>query len=326
VVGTIDVLYTRTKDHLYASDANLLPPAGAAQGEGNRPLYGTLSPTGIATPARRDPSFGQVIRASNRSGDYSVAVAAQLRRQFGDRAEVSGLYAYTHSRDRMSIVSLLARPNLEGTPLDGTFEDRRLRTSHFEIPHRIEVNASLRLPYRIRFSLRYSGASGAPFNYVVRGDPNADGIGNSVTLNDLVYIPRDSLDIALFTPADWTTLNQFIEGEPCLREQRGRILARNSCRNPWFGTLNARLTKGFSTFGGQSLELTADLYNVLNLFDRDWGQSRVTSVDGATTLLALAGYDAPAGRGVYRLLLPGFRQVQDLASRWQLELSARYVF
>jgi len=38
------------------------------------------------------------------------------------------------------------------------------------------------------------------------------------------------------------------------------------------------------------------------------------------------GYDASAGRGVYRLRLPGLRQVQDLASRWQMELSVRYVF
>jgi hypothetical protein len=145
-------------------------------------------------------------------------------------------------------------------------------------------------------------------------------------LNDIVYVPRDSLDIALATPGDWATLNQFIEDESCLRKQRGQILARNSCRNPWFGTLSARVTKAFSTFAGQSLELTGDVYNVLNLLDRDWGQSRVTALEQGAPMLSLVGYDAAAGRGIYRLQLPGLRQVQDLASRWQLELSARYVF
>jgi hypothetical protein len=326
LVGTVDLLYTRSKDHLYYSDANLLPPVGMAQGEGNRPLYGTLSPTGIPTPARGDPSFGQVVRTSNRSGDYSMSIAVQLRKQFADRAELGALYAHTRSRDRMSLVNFLSRPLLETTPLDGTLENRRLGTSHFEIPHRVELSAAVRLPYQFRVSLRYSGASGLPYSYTIRGDPNADGIGNSTMLNDIVYVPRDSLDIALATPADWATLDGYIQNESCLRRQRGRILERNSCRNPWFGALSARVTKGFSTFGGQSLEVSADVYNIFNLLDRDWGHYRVTALEQSAPLLSLAGYDSAAGRGIYRLQLPGFQQVQDLASRWQLELSARYAF
>jgi hypothetical protein len=44
------------------------------------------------------------------------------------------------------------------------------------------------------------------------------------------------------------------------------------------------------------------------------------------TMLRLVGYDADAGRGVYQLALPRRNQIQDPASRWQVELSARYVF
>ena len=68
------------------------------------------------------------------------------------------------------------------------------------------------------------------------------------------------------------------------------------------------------------------MYNVLNLINRQWGQSRVTTPDVRAPMLRLVGYDATAGRGIYRLLLPGFRQIQDLASRWQMELGVRYVF
>jgi len=326
VVGTVDVLYTRAQHQWYFSDANLLPPVGVAQGEGNRPLYGTLGAAGLASSARRDPAFGQVVRVSNRSGDPSVALSVQLRKRFADRAEVSALYAHTRARDRMSLANAQARPNMENTPLDGTLEDRRLRTSFFEFPHRVEFAAAVRLRYGFRFSLLFAGASGSPYTYTIMGDANADGIGSSLMMNDIVYVPRDSLDIALRNPADWVTLDRYIESEPCLRRQRGRILARNSCRSPWFGTLNARLTKAFPTLSGQSLELTADVYNVLNLVNRRWGQSRVTTRDPWVPMLQLAGYDASAGRGIYRLQLPGLRQIQDLASRWQMELSVRYVF
>ncbi|MGH7752596.1 MAG: hypothetical protein ACREN5_07245, partial [Gemmatimonadales bacterium] len=124
----------------------------------------------------------------------------------------------------------------------------------------------------------------------------------------------------------YALIDNLIRGEPCLREQRGRILERNTCRNPWFGTLNARLTKVVPTRAGQSLELTADFYNVLNLLNRRWGQYRLTIPDPWVQTLRLSGYDASAGRGVYQYVFRGLRQVQDLASRWQMEISVRYVF
>ena len=326
VVGTVDVLYARAVHQWYVSDANLGPPVAAAQGEGNRPLYGGISAAGFASPARPAPALGAVVRVSDGSGDHSVVLSGQLRKQFGDRAELSALYAHTRAWDRMSLVNFQARPNLQNTPLDGTLDDRRVRTSAFEIPHRVELGALVRLPYLVRVSLLYAGASGTPFTYVVQGDANADGIGSGGMLNDIVYVPRDSLDIALANPADWGTLDRFIESEPCLRRQRGRIATRNSCRNPWFGTLNVRVAKAFPTLSGQSLELTADVYNVLNLINRQWGQSRFTTPELRVPMLRLVGYDASAGRGIYRLQLPGLRQIQDLASRWQAELSVRYVF
>jgi len=328
IVGTVDVLYARTVHEWYYSDANLGPPIGVAQGEGNRPLYGTTSGAGFATPTRRAPAFGSVVRVSDRSGDRSFTLAVQLRKQLGDRVEGSAFYGYTRARDRMSLVNAdEAFANLQNTPLNGTLDDRPLGISYFDIPHRVDFSAVARLPYRVRLSLLYAGASGAPFTYTITGDANADGIGGGPLVNDIVYVPRDSLDIALANSADWGTLNRFIESEPCLRRQRGRILARNSCRNAWFGTLNARLTKAIPTVSGQSLELRADVYNVLNLVNRRWGQSRLTALNPpAQPMLQLVGYDPTAGRGIYRLQLPALGQIQDLASRWQMELSLRYLF
>jgi hypothetical protein len=339
VVGTVDLLYTRAAHQLYLSDANLPSPIGAAWGEGGRALYGTIGAAGFATPARRASTLGQVVRVSNRNGDRTVALSAQVRKRFGEGAEARALYAHTRAWDRMSIPNARAFANLGVTPLDGTLADRRLRTSYFEIPHRVELSVALRLPNRLRLSVLYAGASGTPYTYIIAGDANADGIGVSNFNNDVVYVPRSRLDIALDgngsssgvgTAAQqdsvYVLLDAFIRAEPCLNGQRGRIMVRNNCRNPWFGTLNARLTKAFQTVGGHSLELAADLYNVLNLISREWGQSRVTTLNPGVPLLQLAGYDASAERGIYRVQLPGLRQVQDLASRWQLELSARYVY
>jgi hypothetical protein len=326
LVGTLDVLFTRAVHQLYVTDANLAPPSGMSPGEGNRLLYGMINPTtGAATPTRLSTAFEPVVRVSNRSGDHALSLSAQLRTRLGGAVAGSALYAYTRARDRMSIAHIAARAMLEGTVLDGTLENRRLGTSLFEIPHRVQLTADVRLPYRMRLGLLYAGASGRPFTYVVFGDANADGMGVNLW-QDPVYVPRDSSDITLVNPADWPRLDSFIREVPCLRDQRGRLLARNSCRNPWFGTLNARVTKAFPTVGGQSLEVSADVYNVLNLVNPRWGLSRYHGLTFGTDLLVLRGYDTTGGRGIYEFQLPPRSQIDDLASRWQMEVSVRYVF
>jgi len=329
MVGTVDLLYTRSLHQFYLTDANLLGPLGIARGEGNRTLYGTINSAGIATAARRAPTFGQVLRVSSGSADNALSVSAQLRKRFGETLEASGLYAFTRARDQMSLVNFVARQNLEQTPLDGTLDDRARRASYFDVPHRAQMSLTARLPRGVELALLYAGASGTPYTYVITGDANADGIPTGQLTPDIVYVPLDSADIALVNPAQWAQLNAVIEAEPCLRKQRGRILARNSCRNPWFGTLNARLSKAFPTAAGQSVELTANVYNALNLVNRRWGLFRVTTPTPAWPMLRMRGYDTVAQRGIYDLDLPILRDVQDLEgrwSRWLAELSIRYVF
>jgi hypothetical protein len=128
--------------------------------------------------------------------------------------------------------------------------------------------------------------------YVVEGDANADGLG----VNDVVYVPRNASDITLADstdPSQWAALDRFIRGERCLQKRRGRIMRREQlsraladAREHWQTLLNARLSKEFSTLRGQSVELIADLFNVLNLFDRDWGSSAGTQALGCSVCAA----------------------------------------
>ena len=332
-IGTIDVLYTHALTQLYLTDANLLPPGSVAGGEGNRPMYGTITCTTAcsAAPARRVSGVGQVVRVTNSSGDKALSVTVQLRKQFGDRVQANGFYAYSRVQDRMSVINPLARANLENTPLNGTINNRPLRTSYFEIPHRVQLGATVRLPWRATAALLYTGSSGTPYTHMTVGDANADGIGGVPLLNDPIYVPRDRGDIALGGSAAhqdsvWTVLDDLIRAEPCLSRQRGRVLERNSCRNPWFGVVNARVMKTIPTRAGEALELTADVYNVLNLINSHWGQYRITIRDPWVQTLQLVGYDAANGRGIYDYLFRGARRIQDLESRWQMQVGLRYVF
>ena len=119
-------------------------------------------------------------------------------------------------------------------------------------------------------------------------------------------------------------LDRLIRDEPCLRNQRGRLLERNSCRDPWVHETQARLSKRFRLAGRRALEITADLFNVLNFLDGDWGLVRQTSLDlgNAVGLMDFLGYDIANGRGVYGPVPVYRRQIVVDASRWRLQLGA----
>lgn len=266
----------------------------------------------------------------NRSGDRAWSVAFQLQKQFHRGVELSAAYTYTDARDQQSTPVDGAYENLSASPLDGTWEHLNFRTSIYSRPHEVTLTGTFDLPLKFNLGLSYVGFSGDPITYIVLGDANGDGIDNLFGHsydNDPIYVPRNAGDITLIDPAQYPTLHRIIQQEPCLARQRGRLMDRNGCRQPWINLLNARVTKMFPTVHGQSLELSTDLFNLLSLIDHDWGQVRFTVEDfgtgslGKVSLLELVGYDKKHGRGVYNLLTPHFRQVDPGASRWRLRLS-----
>ncbi len=180
----------------------------------------------------------------------------------------------------------------------------------------------------------YVGQSGYRYGYVVSNDANADGVQS----NDLVYVPRNAADITLQNAADWAKLDAFIKGEPCLERNRGRVLPRNSCQNPWINFLNLRLAKAFTTLQGQNVEVTADLFNAFSMLDdigihNTWGLVKVIDPirrDGIENqnLLQLRGYDSVNQRGIYSLNSSNMssKYFSQDASRWKLQLGVKYSF
>ena len=327
-VGTVDLLYIRGVDQLDVVDANLMPPTAVSGGEGGRPLYGTIDPaTGSSTPHRVSDQFRTVDEMRNASGDRAVSVSAQLQKRFRGAAEASVAYTYTDARDRMSANCFFVTCNIDFTPLDGTLRDRALATSRFEATHKITIGAVAALPLRLQLGLFYNGYSGQPYTYLVAGDANAS--GSSIPVfdgDDIVYVPGNAADITLADPEQWGLLDSIIGAEPCLRSQRGSIMRRNSCRNHWVSLLNARLSETVPLGGSRSLELIVDLFNLPHLLDRDWGLQRVSSLSGDIPLLELTGYDEANQRGIYNVI-PVDREARDEgASRWQMQLGARYSF
>ena len=319
MVGTVDLLFTHAINQFILEDVNLVA-GGFSTGEGNRQLYGTMA-GGSTTPRRAMSRANDVLRQFNSNRDYSYSLSFTLNKRFSNNLEFAASYAYSRSYDLISPSSDISNSLLNFSTLDGTFANRHLTQSFFDIPHTVRLSGTTELPYGVRFSLIYTGNSGRPYAYRYNTDVNGDNFSG----NDLFYVPLNAQDITLANPADYPKLDAFINSEACLRDQRGHIMRRNSCRNPWVSFVDARVSKTFPTLRGQSIELIANMYNVMALLGIG-GENRVTSFNENIPILTRTGYSAALGRGTYTLLLPQREVLQYPASRWKLEFGARYSF
>ena len=337
LVASADFTFSNTFKSLYIQDMNLASWGTPLAGEGNRITYGTfVGANGTATPNRRSATTRYVLGHFNRGVDYGYSSVFQLQKRLSNNVEVNAGYTYSRSYDLMSLTSSVALSNYGFATLDGPIEDRNLRTSYFDRPHSIKLSGLVHLPYSIDFSMTYVGVSGSPYAYVVNGDVNADGVGASTQKNDLFYVPTDANDISWFTTASDTSataranafaaLDAYINKDACLKDQRGKIMERTSCRNPWINQVNARLAWSVATYRGQRLELTADIFNVLHLLNNEWGLQRQTAFNETTNIVRKTGFDAANQRNRYDLSLPIYKSVNRSDSRSRILMGARYTF
>jgi hypothetical protein len=325
--ASLDLMVSRTRNAVYLSDRNLEPGVVSAEG---RTMYGTISGTGTALVSRPDPRFGQVLFFENRSRDRFRSLTLSLRKAWrnGGYLQLGG--QWSRAEDLFTVNRNSANLTLQTAPLDGTVAERNLTRSGYDVPLSLTANGVLPLPGGFTISLLARHQSGRPYAYAVQGDVNADG----VSPNDLLYVPESRADISLADPAQQEELDHFIEGEECLRRQRGRIMERNSCRNPGFTLVDGRLAWQVELLS-RSVELSADFFNLLHLLSPRWGLIRETSADEARVgLVTVNGWDAAANRPIYSLIttqtgeivLPGRSQVLENASRWRIQLGARIRF
>lgn len=334
VNATVEALYSRVRSDFLFVNANLIGPQ-AIDSHG-RVMYGIVLSNGLTRPALviRD-RFSEVIDLRNHSLGHSWSLTAQADRPFSERLEVRAAYTYSRVRDVQSLTNQSAVAPFDiwagGRPLSGQHEDLSTGISSFEVPHRLVVAATFAAPWRrwtTDLSLYYVGESGTPFTFNDStdngfGDLNSDG----TSANDPIYVPLDAHDpteIVLESPSQAEAFERFIRDTPCLRRQRGTIVARNSCRGPWVNTSNASLRQSLQAIGGHAVSLQVEVFNLLNLLNSSWGlfkepNEKILQHSGQTSGAAsqpIFHFDAANAR----------TSTQNLESGYQLQLSLRYNF
>jgi hypothetical protein len=127
----------------------------------------------------------------------------------------------------------------------------------------------------------------------------------------------------------------------CLRSQRGTIMDRNSCRNPWTNRFDVSVAQNVGTIRGQTAQVRLDIVNFGNLLNKDWGQHAFADqgatcgpLCGSTVLVTHRSTVLPAGTTpsweraipVVEFTNPRPFNTENFVSNYTMQLSVRYSF
>jgi hypothetical protein len=381
IIATFEGLYRKEINGLYIRDLNLIGPrmvGGQVYRDRNgRVLYAdtiTVSGTGSVTIDNRNqrrihalgPSASPVnfsegaIMLTNSKAGHNYALTGQLRKRFSRSFEAAAAYTYMQSRDVQSLTSDRAISNWRfGRQYSGFENDPRDATvSNFQRPHRFIAYGTWMAPwttYQTDVSFFFELQSGHSITYVTNNDINGDNVGG----NDPIYVPRDATDpseIRLGTGAGTAfaldqsvaeAFERFIELQPCLDEQRGSIMKRNSCQAPMTRRMDLSVRQSLPSFQRHRLTVQLDVFNFLDLVNkwgigRNWGRNEFPVLGTFNNLAVLQtasretgslntaqfNYNFQSGtlNNIRNFDSPWSTNPNSPANNYQLQLTVRYSY
>jgi carboxypeptidase family protein len=317
-LGTAEFVWSKTLDDIKYQNLNFAP-SPTVRGVGGRPFF-----------IRQVTTLSDVVLLQNTNEGYNWNLSYQVRRPLRNGLYLDGSYSYGVSKTIMDGTSDQAASNWGNVYIPGDPNNPPLSRSNFDPGHRVNLTMAYDIPmwrsFKTTVSMFYSGQSGRPYTLTYNRDVNGDNRGT----NDLLYIPGSASELT-FTGGTYEQFAQFINADSCLSDYVGRIIERNACRAPWQNTLDARVNVQLP-FKRVRTEITADVLNLINLFDSKQGQFQYASFGqiqvfqpvptSVTATAPLTGYN------ISTLTSPTFTKFfrDDLRSRWQLQLGARLRF
>ena len=339
LTASLDAIYTKDFNSVFHRNANI--SASYTTLPDGRPRYNSY---------RLNPSITGAYILDNTDLGYSYFLTAKLNKKFNSGLELDASYTYSQTKDATSNQGSTASSAFNNNQTSGNPSVPNLGYSLFDQPHKLLLTVGYKIDYLKVLStsifLSYTAYQTGRYSYTYAGDLNNDGTGGSN--NDLIYVPKDINDINLVSQKSsgsfvdtrtkeqiWDQLNAFINQDPGLSKYRGQIVPRNSGILPWANKISMRIAQDiyFKLAGSkQTIQITADIFNLGNLLNPNWGVSKAVI---RTTPLTFEGMNA-ANQPIFSFpyldatnkipLTSSFVNSTALDSRWQILLGVRYSF
>ncbi|MBN1117226.1 MAG: TonB-dependent receptor [Bacteroidales bacterium] len=250
------------------------------------------------TQGRKTEEIGRVLElvSEGRNNTFTLVVDGTYR-YFKD-GQITASYTWNDSKDNTSYNGNVANSaTLFQMVVDDPRDLSQMNYSNVQYRHKVVVYGTLPTFYGITFAARYSGLGGTRYSLRVNGNVN----GDFVNSNDLAFVfdpANPSLDPAFAEAMQGVIDNPDNLAKDYIKESLGSIAKRNGGINGYYGTLDLRMSKRFFFNFGKTtgFELAADLFNVANLLNKEWGVSKTLSNQN---LLTIKSFNPETNQYVY---------------------------
>lgn len=339
MIGTAEFLYSRDVNGMYYINANLADPSTAFTGVDDRPRW--------TTGNRINGNITSAVVLKNQNEGRSWNIAGSLEKPFASGLFAKVAYAYGEAKNTVDPGSIAfgswnnnahaGDPNNPGLGFAATSPGHRVFTALSYRREWLSFGAT-------SLSLFWEGRTIGNASYTYSGDLNGDG----GTSNDLIYIPNDVSEMnfqeytsgsTTFTAAEQAAAwDAFIEQDEYLSANRGTYAERGGVFLPMQYRADLSVTQDlFTTVAGRrnGLQLRADILNVTNLLNSDWGVSQrlVTAQPLIVPTTAQGGAADGSGAAQYRLRAVGgelintsLQQTAGIGDVYRVQFSLRYTF
>jgi hypothetical protein len=350
MIGSVELAHIWAQDAILYQAVNIGAPTGTLPD--GRQQFWTIPGAypraqGQRPTANSNPSFNTLSTLlTNTSEGKSDAITLALKKPFSDNWAASAAFTLSHatevnpgnSSQASSGYKYVARVNPNDN-IPGIAERNVPRSVKLSLTWRHAFFGN----YDTLVSAFYNGHDGLPYTWIFNGDVNGDGI----SYEDPAYIPllndpKVAFADAHGNPASAELIKQFqdyVSNDSYLKDHRGQIAKVNSAHGPWVNQLDLSISQEVpGLFAGNKGQIRLDIYNFLNMVNKDWGHVRYLQYDTR----GMAGYGGVNSQGqyIYELLQdhdgnysPDSLEVQDsgsnptrVISRWSAMLTLRYTF
>ena len=331
---TLEGIYTKTINDLKFQQVNLKDSVKyfSYDTERQMPIY--LS--GGATGQKLNTGFSNAYELSNTNQGHRYSLTAQISKTYSFGFNFMAAYTYGRSYDITNGIRNSMESNWQLNQ-SLTPNDPKLGYSNFDIRHRIIAQFGYVKPWKNGSSTSISGVisaqSGNPFTW---GFVNST-LANTPQAAGLAYIFKDEAEATKYFVDDaklGTAATQakafmdFVNADEYLSTRKGNFTERNAGRTPWNASMDLKLLHTIKFPGSHDLQISLDIINASNLINSSWGRFYFSpNTFNSTASLGLSRTNSGAADPLFKFATPTTPySVDQLASRWQMQLGVRYSF
>jgi hypothetical protein len=270
----------------------------------------------IYSGAKINPNVSNAYLLSNTDKGYRYQLTTSVNKSYPFGLDVYGAYTYGVAKDLTNGIRNSMESNWTLNQ-SLTPNDPQLAYSNFDIRHRIisQITKSFKTT---QVSMVLNSQSGTPFTWgLVNGT-----LANTPQTAGLVYIFNDT-EVGKYIPnaTQSQAFTEFVNSNEYLSSRKGNFTERNGGRTPWSTTIDAKIVQKI----GKGFELTADIFNLTNLLNNEWGELYFISNSFNST--SSVGLSKVSGE-TFSFTKPTQKpySVDQIGSKWQVQLGARFSF